>query len=216
MLFRSLAVLNVMFLLPDTSPTSSLWPYVLSLAAIWGLAAFVQINVTYFGALQLALYGLALLMVSRGLEAQTWYQDLRLKWADPWSVQSYGAALALMGIVWVLLRLMVRRWLSNSARWSLIIAPAPQAVDTIVNRGTWLLLGFMCLWSVSQGIDAEFVSEARYYTIGGSLLSIEPRQIPGLFAWLFWGASVVLLLARWVEQILLRRVVLLLVLLSLA
>ncbi len=98
--------------------------HALWLAGCWLVLALLVGSAILFAAFQAALSASLLFAVVGVVRQQPWAADLRLAWLDPWSLQAQGIALALLGLAWTMLRIVVGRFSKPSERAGSALAQA--------------------------------------------------------------------------------------------
>ncbi|MBL8830431.1 MAG: hypothetical protein JNM18_25885, partial [Planctomycetaceae bacterium] len=178
---------------------SALLVYPLVLAAIWALGAFTQRSDFQFAAFQGALTVSLLLAATRWIEGRPWFIEVGRNVLDPWSLQTYGIALAGLGIAWVLARHAVRRFAPQVESLQ-VITPEFATVDRIVNAATLVLLALLSLYAVAPGTLREVSTIDAKTSLGmADWFERSYAHARGTGAWLFWLAGLTLLAMRLTE-----------------
>jgi len=99
-----LATLYSMWLVPRELP-GALAVYAVWLAAIWLTLSLATVSAILFWIFQATLSAGVVFAVASRLAMHSWYREARYPWLDPWSLQAHGIALAVVGLLWLLLRL---------------------------------------------------------------------------------------------------------------
>jgi hypothetical protein len=165
------------------------------LSGIWLILAWNARSPWLFAAFQAALSGTVLVTATAWLEGQAWVIDqYPAALADPRSLQTYGIALGLLGLVWLAARFALR---SNAVARLLFNPPWP-AVD-------WVVLGLLVLaqlglavWRALPGMLGELTP------LGTTLAATGPAEhvhAHGLGAWMLLGVlAIALVAALWQRE----------------
>jgi hypothetical protein len=163
--------------------------YTTWLAAVWLVVAWCERWPVQFAAFQAALSAGVLFAVS------AWLQQRRWEITDPWSMQAYGLALGVLGIIWLTARLGLR----SHAVGRLLVEPTLPAFDEVV-LGLLVLgqLGLAC-WGIVPGLLRELTPAGTAVDLSGWPISYAHAYGPG--AWATLGVlSVALLVGLWSRQ----------------
>ena len=79
------------------------------LATVWLALACLRANSITFTAFQAALTLGVVFAVAANLAGHDWYRQSQRPWLDPWSLQTQGIALSILSLIWIGLRIAVRR-----------------------------------------------------------------------------------------------------------
>jgi hypothetical protein len=121
------------------------------LATLWLVISWVKCWPVLFAGFQSALGVAVICGVTTWLTGRNWVQDYPADLTDPRSLQAYGIALGVLGILWVVARLALR---SNERAQTLLEPPWP-AVDRVGLGALVAFLLLLTLYGVAPGVIAE-------------------------------------------------------------
>jgi hypothetical protein len=152
-------------------PSSLLATRTFGLGAIWlGLLVLSRSSI-FFTAFQMTLTLGAVLSTKSFLQRFDWYAYQPHAWLHPWGLQILGSVLGLMCLAWIVIRMVVRKYVdggpenySSQATWSTGLRQSldmPIAFDHLLAGA--LVVGFALLtaFGVATGISKELTSVAR-------------------------------------------------------
>jgi hypothetical protein len=193
-LHRSALLGSMLALLPLLLSMDRMWMGQLAgctawLAALWLIVAWVARWRWLFASFQ-ALLNLALgFGVTAWLEAQSWVIAFPDDLTDPRSLQAYGIGLGLLGMVWVSVRLALRR---NELAQFFLEPPWP-AVDRAVSGGLVLGLLLLAVYGLVPGMISELAPVGEGEELAYWLAMA--NRAHGFGAWLLLGTLVIALVS---------------------
>ena len=148
--------------------------YALWLAVLWLLVAGLQRSPVWFNAFQMAV-SVSVVFAANACTPQ-WV------WFDPYCLQAYGIGLGLLGLGWIVARMVL---LKNPRVRELWEAPWP-SLDRVM-LGVLVVGQFaLALWGILPGLDAEMMPV-------GYISSIEwPSSSSHAYGWGAWGSLAML------------------------
>lgn len=160
-----------------------------------------------FNAFQIALTCAVVLTVKAALQQFGWYSYLPHAFWRPAALQIYGTVLTLLCLVWIGLRLLVKRALSKGgdASQSGWLRDASRLLDTdysIDRLLTWSLLGALVLFAIYgawSGVTRELEVLGSAYA-GINVAGFAHQEVLALGSWILLGLLTVLLLANYWER----------------
>lgn len=166
------------------------------LSALWLIVGWARWHQLAFRAGQTCLMPATIMATTAWLAEQSWVNGNVHRLLDPWSLQAYGVALALVSLVWMISRVA----LQHSVRAGKLLIQDPLAVDRLALLGLVLLQWCAAWWFSFPGIAREFwlPSPAAMDGAAGAVLQ---AHASGLGAWAVLGilasALAVVLWSRW-------------------
>jgi hypothetical protein len=160
-----------------------------------------------FNAFQIALLCAVVLTVKAALQQFEWYAYVPLTFLHPSALQIYGTVLALFCLVWVGLRVVVRRALrrqegENKEEW---ITDAWCLLDTCVSIDralSWLLVGAFILFATYgtlSGLTRELNALGSSYP-GLNLAGFPHAEVFGIGSWIVLGLLAVLMVTSFRDR----------------
>src|SRR6185369_5748258 len=124
------------------------------MAAICLVALWLNRRQLLFTAFQIALTAGAILTVKAALQQFEWYTYLPHAFMHPSALQIQGTVLALLSLLWIGARVIVKKRDAVGDFWKLL--DTPYSVDRVI---PWVLLGgfvLLALYGAACGVDQEF------------------------------------------------------------
>ena len=212
-LISSLLAMVCLFQANPWQVTSMQAERVFWIAAIWLLLLWLNRRSTLFTAFQIALTSAFVLTVKAALQQYEWYTYLPHAFLHPTGLQIQGTALALLSLLWISVRLFVRRFVpSEAAEDSAAEVPAntwqtaawkllntKYSVDQIV---CWaIMIGFLLLafYGAFSGVTQELAALGSNYA-GWNLAGFPHWEALGLGSWILLGLLTITMLANLWER----------------
>jgi hypothetical protein len=217
-LITSSAAVLMMMQAASWEPTALLASRIYWLAVVWLVLLWVNRSRALFNLFQAALTVAVVVTVKAVLSNFDWYAYSRNATLNPWSLQTHGTALGLLGLGWVVLRFIV-------ARLRVRETAAGDRADLYDTRsrlvefaGTFLkngeltfdrlvsgavLAGFfaLCLYAVYPGVELE-LSQSGATPVIRDIAGFPHSNAVGFGGWVLFGTLVLLMLASlWRERI---------------
>jgi hypothetical protein len=182
----------VPLLLSRDSATAVQAGYAAWLAGLWLAAAWVWRSPAWFTAFQAALTGAVLLGATAWLEVRDWVRASPLSLADPRALQSYGLALAVLGLTWVAARAASSAHATASGLW-----PRWFSLDRIVLGGLVVGQAALALWGIAPDVLGELVPARFGFHPGWPAVHVHAS---GFGAWVLLGWLVLVLVAEMLRR----------------
>lgn len=174
-----------------TSAEHSFW-----LAAVWLTVSCLRGWPVLFTAFQAALALAVVFTAVAGIEHRAWFTAARHPWAEPWTVQIIGVALALLSGAWVAVRLSLRRTEIGKKADSLLNPPWPTP-DRILAWGVFGVTVVLALCGTWPGVLRE-LDDSRA-AIADNVAAWQAHAL-NFGSWLLLGATMVVMAARLWER----------------
>jgi hypothetical protein len=155
-----------------------------------------------FNAFQIALTCAVVLTVKATLQQYDWYSYLPHAFLHPTALQIQGTVLALLCLVWLTLRLVVRRRLPRGDNW---LSDAWRLLDTRYSLDqviAWsLLVSFLLLaiYGSLSGVTQELSARGSDYT-GFNVAGFPHQEALGLGSWIVLGLLTITMLGNFWER----------------
>jgi hypothetical protein len=197
-LLRAALVSSLLAVLPLLFAVEREWMTSLALclgwlAVLWLVISWVERWPVLFAGFQTALGASVVCGVTAWLQWREWVQDYPAGLGDPRSLQAYGIALGVLGVLWVAARLGLR----SNERAQVLVEPPWPAVDRVGLGALVVGLLPLALYGVAPGVNGELAPPREGIWLG----SAAHAHAYGPGAWAMLGALAVALAAalwdRW-------------------
>lgn len=219
----SLAVVGLLLWLVPRESAATVAPYIYWLSAIWLATSILNVWPKLFVAFQFALNVAVVSTVAAVLETKSWYQSSTFPLLDPWSLQTFGIALSLLSLFWIVVRIGFQRSvLSNAVNPPADRSHAVSLASRLITIAasllfpTWpplerlvmaIVVAGLCILGI-YGIAPEIAIEFLRAGAGSQTpdaTHFEIASIPHLHAfdvgsWIVWGVVLVVLVTEFWEE----------------
>lgn len=167
------------------------------MAGIWLLSLWLNRRRPLFHAFQVALIGAVILTVKATLQQYEWYTYLPHAFLHPWGLQIQGTMLALLSLMWISVRALVKRIKPTSSFAGLL--ETRYSIDRLI---PWVLVAGLVLLSIygaSSGVTQEFALRGTEPN-GWNIAGFPHNEAFAIGSWIILGLLMVTMLASAWQQ----------------
>jgi hypothetical protein len=194
-LIGSVLVVVSMFQTNPWQVTSMQAERVFWIAAIFLLSLWLNRLHLLFVAFQIALTGAVILSVKAMLQQYEWYTYLPHAFMHPSALQIQGTVLALLSLIWIAVRVTVRKLEHHSIGGFWKVLDTRHSIDRLI---PWVLLGGFVLLSIygaASGVIQEFALRGTQ-TSDWNIAGFPHSEAFGIGSWIVWGLLTIIMLAN--------------------
>ena len=165
------------------------------MAAICLVSLWLNRRLLLLTAFQIGLTAGAILTVKAVLQEYEWYTYLPHAFMHPSALQIQGTVLALLSLIWIAVRVVVRK--RNTAAvgnfWKLL--DTPYSIDRLI---PWVLLAafvFLSIYGAASGVLQEFAPRGSQ-TLDWNIAGFPHREAFALGSWIVLGLLTIIMLAN--------------------
>src|SRR6201988_490785 len=171
------------------------------IAGVMLMSLWLNRRRSLFVAFQIMVTAGTVLSVKALLQQYDWYTYLPHAFLHPWGLQIQGTVLALLGLVWISLRIVVRHirekqtrervWIDDA--WRLLDMQV--AIDRVISWGLLVALFVLAAYGSLSGVTQELAARGSEYQ-GVNIAGFPHQEALGLGSWVVLGLVTVLMLGH--------------------